>query len=72
MIGMEEEKREAASAGNAGAGCTEPGVNVGTGTNVPCSSFEVKPSGQGLLGDNLKSDRGLRVSGLAAMGAQVF
>lgn len=42
------------------------------GCDVPCSLFGVKPSGRGLLGNNPKSDRGLRVSGLAAMGAQVF
>lgn len=34
MTGMEEEEREAASAGNAGAGCAEPGANAGTGTNI--------------------------------------
>lgn len=55
-------------------------MNVGTRTDVRSLAVTfhalrlglIKPSGWGLLGDNPTSDRSLRVSGLAAMGAQVF
>lgn len=71
-------EREGAGAGNSRAGCAGPAERrnrnrcLELGYGVPHVLSEVKPSGLGLLGDNPDSQKGLRVSRLAAMGAHVF
>lgn len=69
----------ATGSGNARVGCAGPPLNAGTRTNVwilgvtfHAFYFGLKPSGLGLIGDKPESRRGLRISGLAAVGAQVL